>query len=51
MLPTRERPAHARPAVVLPTLRHRALVKDPAETRVQFERVTRARIMLHEVTP
>ncbi|MEU4194882.1 hypothetical protein AB0E69_23490 [Kribbella sp. NPDC026611] len=38
-------------AVVLPGLRHLALVGDPAEVRVRFERVTGARIMLHEVTP
>lgn len=38
-------------AVVLPSLRHLALVGDPAQVRVQFERVTGARIMLHEVTP
>jgi hypothetical protein len=38
-------------AVVMPSLRHLALVGDPAEVRVRFERVTGARIMLHEVTP
>ena len=38
-------------AVVLPHLRHLALIGDPAEVRVQFERVTGARIMLHEATP
>ena len=38
-------------AVVLPGLRHLALVGDPADVRVRFERVTGARIMLHEVTP
>lgn len=38
-------------AVVLPSLRHLALVGDPAEVRVRFERVTGARIMLHEATP
>lgn len=38
-------------AVVLPGLRHLALVGDPAEVRVRFARVTGARIMLHEVTP
>lgn len=38
-------------AVVLPGLRHLALVGDPDEIRVQFERVTGARIMLHEATP
>ncbi|WP_433165386.1 hypothetical protein [Kribbella sp. CA-247076] len=38
-------------AVVLPSLRHLALVGDPAELRAQFERVTGVRIMLHEVTP
>ncbi|MGW5188943.1 hypothetical protein ACWEOO_06795 [Kribbella sp. NPDC004138] len=38
-------------AVVLPSLRHLALVGNPAEVHVQFERVTGARIMLHEVAP
>ncbi|MET9317244.1 hypothetical protein ABZX12_35960 [Kribbella sp. NPDC003505] len=38
-------------AVVLPSLRHLPLVGDPAEVRGQFERVTGARIMLHEVAP
>ncbi|WP_350279125.1 hypothetical protein [Kribbella sp. HUAS MG21] len=38
-------------AVVLPSLRHLALVGGPAEVRAQFERVTGARIVLHEVTP
>lgn len=38
-------------AVVLPSLRHLALVGDPADIRLQFERVTGARIMLHEATP
>ncbi|MFC9687799.1 hypothetical protein ACFTSF_04620 [Kribbella sp. NPDC056951] len=38
-------------AVVLPSLQHLALVGHPEEIHVQFERVTGARIMLHEVTP
>jgi hypothetical protein len=38
-------------AVVLPSMRHLALVGDPADVHVQFERVTGARIMLHEATP
>ncbi|MGZ0148996.1 hypothetical protein ACXJJ3_18115 [Kribbella sp. WER1] len=38
-------------AVVLPGLRHLALVGDPPDVSVRFERVTGARIMLHEVTP
>jgi hypothetical protein len=39
-------------AVVLPSLRHLALVEDPAKVQVQFERCTRARIiMLQKVAP
>ena len=38
-------------AVVLPSLRHLALVGNPAEVQVQFERVTGARIVLHKVAP
>ncbi len=38
-------------AVVLPGLQHLALVGNPEEVRVQFEHVTGARIMLHEVAP
>ncbi|TCC18672.1 hypothetical protein [Kribbella sindirgiensis] len=38
-------------AVVLPSLRHLALVGKPAAVQVQFERVTGARIVLHKVAP
>ncbi|MFB6720174.1 hypothetical protein ACFCV3_08455 [Kribbella sp. NPDC056345] len=38
-------------AIVLPGLQHLALVGNPEEVRVQFERVTRARMMLHKVAP
>jgi hypothetical protein len=37
--------------VVLPEWRHLALVGDPEAVRRQFERVTGARFVLHEVTP
>jgi hypothetical protein len=38
-------------AVVLPNLRHLALIGDPEEVKQQFERTTGARFLLHEVTP
>lgn len=38
-------------AAVLPSLRHLALVGDPAQVTVQFKRVSADRIMLHEVIP
>ena len=37
-------------AVVLPSLRHLALVGDPEGVKVQLQRVTGARIMLNEAT-
>ncbi len=38
-------------AVVIPQLRHLALVGDPEAVKRQFERGTGARLMLHDTTP